>query len=200
MDPVAILIEKQPRLVEKWIAAVISTYPAQSAKFFIDTKDPFANPVGSTIKRSISLLFTEVIKEKMDPAKVNEAMDPIIRLRAVQEMSPATAVSFIFAVKNLIRQELDRLPPDKNQDKNQAKKIDAFLAALESNVDALMLTAVDIYVRCRDKVYSLRINQAKESVKKLLIKKDLMCDIPNTNTDINTELQTVISKHCTGIL
>jgi hypothetical protein len=196
MDPVAILIEKQPKLVEQWIAAVISTYPPESSKFFIDTKDPFANPVGSTIKRSISLLFNELIKEKMDPVKVNEAMDPIIRLRAVQEMSPATAVSFIFAVKNLIRKELDRLPQAKNQDKT----IDAFLAAIESNVDALMLTAIDIYVHCREKIYSLRINQAKESVKKLLIKKGLMCDIPDTKTDINTELQTVISKHCTGIL
>jgi len=131
---------------------------------------------------------------------VNEAMDPIIRLRAVQEMSPAKAVSFIFDIKRLIRKELDRLPQDKNQAKNQDKKIDAFLAAIESNVDALMLTAVDIYMHCRDKVYSLRINQAKESVKKLLIKKNLMCDIPDIKTDINTELQTVISKHCTGIL
>ena len=192
MDPVAFLNEKQPKLVEKWIAAVISSYPPESTKFFIDTKDPFANPVGSTIKRSISLLFAEVIKETMDPIKVNEAMDPIIRLRAVQEMSPSKAVSFIFVIKHLIRKELDRLPQAKNQD----KKIEALLAALEANVDALLLTAMDIYVGCRDKVYSLRINQAKESVKKLLIKKNLICDIP----DINTELQMVVNKHCTGIL
>ena len=188
MDPVAFLNDKQPKLVEKWIAAVISTYPAESANFFIDTKDPFANPVGNTIKRSISLLFNEVIKETMDPVKVNEAMDPIIRLRAVQEMSPSKAVSFIFAIKRLIGDELGRQPQD--------KKVAALLSTVESNVDALMLTAVDIYVCCRDKVYSLRINQAKESVKKLLIKKGLMSDIP----DINTELQTVINTRCTGIL
>ncbi len=188
MDPVTILKEKQPKLVEKWIAALISTYPAESANFFIDTKDPFANPVGATIKRSIPLLFNEVIKEKMDPVKVNEALDPVIRLRAVQEMSPSKAVSFIFAIKHLIRKELEGLPRD--------KKIESFLSVFLSNVDALMLAAIDIYVQCRDKVYSLRINQAKESVKKLLIKKELMCDIP----DINTELQTVINKHCTGVL
>ena len=113
MDPVAFLNEKQPKLVGKWIAAVISTYPAESANFFIDTKDAFANPVGNTIKRSILLLFNEVIKETMDPIKVNEAMDPIIRLRAVQEMSPSKAISFMFTIKHLIRKELDRQPQDK---------------------------------------------------------------------------------------
>jgi len=188
MDPKAFLIERQPKLVEKWIAAAISAYPADSASFFIDTKDPFANPVGNTIKRSLLLLFAEVIKETMDPVKVNEAMDPIIRLRAVQEMSPSKAVSFIFAIKHLIRKELDRQPQD--------KKVELFLSAVESNVDELMLAAIDIYVECRAKVYSLRINQAKESVKKLLIKKELISDIP----DINTDLQTLINTRCTGIL
>lgn len=187
MDPVAFLEDKEPKLVEQWIAAVIRTYPAESAKFFIDTKDPFANPVGTTIKRCIPLLFHEVIKEKMDPVKVNEALDPIIRLRAVQEMTPSKAVSFILAIKFLIRSELQHQPRDKTTE--------ALLSVVESNVDALVLAALDIYVCCRDTVYSLRINQAKESVKKLLIKKGLMSDIP----DINSELQSVINTRCTGI-
>lgn len=187
MDPVAFLKDKQPKLVEKWIAAIISAYPAESARFFIDTKDPFANPVGTTIKRCVPLLFDEVIKEKMDPVKVTEALEPIIRLRAVQEMPPSKAVSFIPAVKHLIKTELKRQAGD--------PATEALFSVVESNVDSMVLAALDMYVGCRDKVYSLRINQAKESVRKLLIKKDLMCDIP----DINTELQSVINTRCTGV-
>ena len=163
--------------MEKWTASVISTYPADSVKFFKNTKDPFANPVGSTIKRSIDLLFTEIIKNKMDPDAVKEAMEPIIRLRAVQEFTPAKAISFIFTIKHLLRKALD---------KNRLEKgVEGFLADVESNTDELILIAIDVYGKCREKIYLLRINQAKESLKKLLIKKKIICEIP----DITSETQ-----------
>lgn len=167
------LNDKQSKLVENWIASVIATYPANSVKFFKDTKDPFANPVGSTIKRSIDLLFTEVIKQKMDPAAVNEAMDPIIRLRAVQEFTPSKAVSFIFTIKHLLRKEFTKQLKDES--------VGRFLSDVESNVDEMILIAFDIYGKCREKIYLLRINQAKNSLKKLLIKKEIICDIPDVN-------------------
>jgi hypothetical protein len=50
-----------------------------------------------------------------------------------------------------------------------------------ANTDELMLAAMDVYGRCRDKIYTLRINQSKESIKKLLIKKNLICEIPETD-------------------
>ena len=70
MDLHPYLEENRPKLVERWIDAVIATYPPDSLGFFKNTRDKFANPVGNTIKRSIDLLFTEIIKEKMDPAAV----------------------------------------------------------------------------------------------------------------------------------
>lgn len=167
------LSDKQSKLVENWIASVIATYPANSVKFFKDTKDPFANPVGSTIKRSIDLLFTQVIKKKMDPAAVSEAMDPIIRLRAVQEFTPSKAISFVFTIKHILRKELDKQLKDKS--------VDRFLSDVESNVDEMILIALDIYGKCREKIYLLRINQAKNSLKKLLIKKEIICDIPDVD-------------------
>ncbi|MBC2716394.1 MAG: hypothetical protein HF978_13900 [Desulfobacteraceae bacterium] len=171
MDIQKYLTDNRQKLVEKWIASVVATYPADSVKFFKNTKDPFANPVGSTIKRSMGLLFAQVIKEKMDPAAVNEAMDPIVRLRAVQEFTPSRAISFIFTIKHLFRKELGKQLPDKS--------IARFLEDVESNVDEMILIALDIYGKCREKIYLLRINQAKESLKKLLIKKDLICEIPD---------------------
>jgi len=175
MDLQKFLTDNRQKLVVKWTEAVIKTYPADSVKFFTNTKDPFANPVGNTIKRSIDLLFSEVIKDKMDPAAVNEAMDPIVRLRAVQELSPAKAISFIFAIKHLLRKVLDKQRSDKN--------VERFLADVESNTDELILIALDIYGTCREKIYSLRINQAKTSLKKLLIKKEIICEIPDLNPE-----------------
>ncbi len=175
MNPEKYLKDKQQKLVGKWVDAVLYTYPADSVKFFKNTKDSFANPAGNTIKRSIGLLYAQVIRTKMDPKAVAEAMDPIVRLRAVQEFTPADALSFILQIKQFIKKELG----ENRQDKN----IEVYLKVIESNVDKLILIAFDIYTKCREKIYLLRINQAKESVKKLLIKKDLLCEIPDYNPE-----------------
>jgi hypothetical protein len=170
MDLQSYLTENRPKLVERWIDAVIATYPPDSVRFFKSTRDRFANPVGSTIKRSIDLLFTEIIKEKMDPAAVQEAMDPIVRLRAVQEFTPSQALSFIFAIKPILRKSLEKNLSD--------PAVDRFLRDVAAQTDGLMLIAIDIYSKCREKIFLLRINQAKESVKKLLIRNKLVCEIP----------------------
>jgi hypothetical protein len=169
------LNDKQKKLVEAWIAEVIATYPAGSVKFFTDTKDPFANPVGSTIKRSIDLLFAQVIKNKVNPVAVNEAMDPIIRLRAVQEFTPSKALSFIYTIKHILRKEFKKQLKDDN--------VKRFLSDVESNVDEMALIAFDIYGKCREKIYRLRINQAKNSLNKLLIKKEIICEIPDVDPE-----------------
>lgn len=177
MDLEKFLTENRQKLVEKWIMSVIETYPPNSVKFFKNTKDPFANPVGSTIKRSLDLLFTEVIKDKMDPAAVNEALDPVIRLRAVQEFTPSQSISFIFTIKHLLKKALEKHREDKNTGR--------FIEDVEANTDELILIALDIYGKCREKIYLLRINQAKNSLNKLLIKKEIICEIP----DIKPESQ-----------
>jgi hypothetical protein len=167
------LTENRKKLVEKWVSAVIETYPADSLMFFKKTKDPFANPVGTTIKRSIELLYDEVLKEKMDASAVKEAMEPIIRLRAVQEFTPSQALAFVFSLKPILKEALNKYRAEKN--------VIRFLETVAANTDELMLAAVDIYGQCRDKIYTLRINQSKESLKKLLIKKELICEIPETD-------------------
>lgn len=171
MNPESYVKDKQEKLQEKWIAEVIATYPADSVKFFKNTKDPFANPVGSTIKRSITLLFEQVIKQKMDSEALRDAMDPIVRLRAVQEFTPSQAISFIFFIKHLFRKEF------KQQLEDETTK--RFLDRIESNVDEMILCAIDIYGKCRETIYTLRVNQAKDSLKKLLIKKEIICDVPD---------------------
>jgi len=167
------LTENRKKLVEKWVSAVIETYPSDSEMFFKNTKDPFANPVGTTIKRSIELLFAEVVKEQMDASAVREALEPIIRLRAVQEFTPSRAMAFIFSLKYILKDALKKNRTDKD--------VIRFLETVAANTDELMLAAVDIYGRSRDKIYTLRINQSKESLKKLLIKKELICEIPETD-------------------
>ena len=52
------------------------------------------------------------------------------------------------------------------------------LLVLESKIDDLALIAFDVYMACREKLYSLSANEARNQVYRLLQKKGLMAEIP----------------------
>ncbi len=175
------LQEQQPELVKRWVDAVFSAYAGESARFFKDTKDPFANPVGNTIKRNLNQLFGELIQPEMDREAAQSALEAIVRIRAVQDLTPEQALSFIYRIKNIIGQSL--------AGRKDEGDMHAYLSGINANVDSLMLMAVNLYVACREKIYALKARQAKNEVRQLLIKKGLMCEIPDSDPEKPTDLK-----------
>lgn len=175
MDQEKFAAKNKQRLAKKWFSVIIDTYPADSKTFFMDNRDPFANPVGNTIKRNIDRLTHEVLQTTMNRDNVKESLEPIIRIRAVQDFSASRALAFIFAFKTIFRQENPLL-----LENNEGR---SYVDAVEANIDDIMLTALDIYAVCRHKIYTLRINESKKSVRQLLIKKNLICELPEAETE-----------------
>ena len=105
METKDLLSEKRPEIISGWFDLILKTYPQETAIFLKDQKDTFANPVGQTILRGIEGLFDEIVNGP-DPEKVNEYLDNIIRVRAVQDFTPSDAIGFLFLLKNVIRDEL----------------------------------------------------------------------------------------------
>ena len=88
----------------------------------------------------------------MDPAKVCISLDNILRIKAVQELSPGQAVSFIFLLKQAITEELGR-----EIEKSRLGQWFEF----EARIDKLASMAFDIYMQCREKIHQLRIKEIK---------------------------------------
>lgn len=175
MDPENFAAKKKQSLSKKWFSVIIDTYPADSKAFFTNNKDPFANPVGNTIKRNIDQLTHEVLRTAMNRDNVKDALEPIIRIRAVQEFSASIALAFIFAFKKILRTETPALL---NTEGGRS-----YIDAVEANIDDTMLEALDIYTSCRHKIYTFRINESKKNVRQLLIKKNLMCELPEAESE-----------------
>ena len=57
------------------------------------------------------------------------------------------------------------------------------LLALESRLDEMALLAFDVYMRCREKMYEIRANEAKNQVSALLRKKGLLSEAPAWNPE-----------------
>lgn len=148
-----LLSRKRSSIVEKWFERILDTYPEDTSKFLRTAKDPFANPVRSTILQGIEGVLGEMLKDRESPDALNEFLDRVIRIRSVQDFSPSQALAFVFSLKEVVRQVLGK--------EIQEQGLHDQLQGLESRVDALALRAFDVYMACREAVYELRVGEIK---------------------------------------
>ena len=165
-----LLSQKGPKIVDRWSTLTLETYPHDAQRFLKKQKDPFANPVGTTIEKEIRKLYGLLLGD-IDPEKLSPLLDSIVRIRAVQDFSPSQAVRFVYLLKKVIREELEK-------EIREHQLVDA-LQKFESKLDEVALLAFDIYMKCKEQIYEIRANEAKNQVSRLLKKAGLICDIPS---------------------
>ena len=150
-----ILRESRSAIVERWLTETLATYQSAASEFLQHTRDPFANPVGHTLIKGMTLLFGCLLGERpFESARGH--LDEIIKIRAVQDFSPSQALSFVFLLKKAVRVELSG--------RTDNPQLSADLAEFESRIDQLALLAFEIYVNCREQVHNLRVQEVKRSV------------------------------------
>ena len=143
-----LLAPKKKAIVQKWIDQVLDSYGAPD--FFKKQKDRFANPIGSTVSDGLQNIFAILVEEK-DLAEAAKPLEDIIKIRAVQEFAPSVAVSFVYILKNIVREELAK---EKNRE-----EVLGLLAVLDSRIDKIALMAFDIYMDCRERLHKIRVNE-----------------------------------------
>lgn len=170
-----LLADKQSILLQKWLRHVVATYPADSQQFFLNQTDPFANPVGRTTEKGLAGLIHLLIAGQQDDEAARSYLDAIIRMRAVQNFSASQAVAFIFAFKDILR---DTLGSEIGRPESQEA-----LRQLDRRIDALGLSAFDIYAACRDKISDIKANELKRSTYRAFERAKLLVEIPELETE-----------------
>jgi hypothetical protein len=149
-----LLRERQSSIVEKWWNIILQTYPPETIIQLKKQDDQFTNPVGYNIKQAINEILRELIDKKtIEIESASSFLTNLIKIRAVQDLTPSRAISFIFFLKRVIREEL------KNEISNNA--IYDELLAFESKIDELVLYCFDLYVKCREKIYELKVDELR---------------------------------------
>jgi len=111
----------------------------------------------------------------MDEETITSFLDPLIRIRAVQGFSPSQAVYFIFALKPVIRETLQKVIREDPFLKEQFQ--------FESKIDELGLLAFNIYMECREKIYQLKANELRNRTFSAFKRAGLVSEIPNAESD-----------------
>jgi hypothetical protein len=143
---------------QRWLEQILATYPDRAAAVFLREQDPFANPVGHALRAATRAAMEAFLAEN-EPQEICTCLEEVIRIRAVQEFTPAQAISFVFLWKEAIRVELGE---------QECRQAAAELLEVERRIDQVALGVFDIYVRYRAQVYQLRVNEMKRSVARLV--------------------------------
>lgn len=146
------IAKKRAAIVSKWFDFAVLAYPPDTAKFLQSQQDRFANPVGSHTQKGLEALF-DLLTGEFDEQKAKQALDPIMRIRAVQSMAPSQAVAFVFALKSILRE----IFPREVKDTAFAEQ----LAGLDARIDRFCLAAFDVYMTCREQVFELKANETR---------------------------------------
>jgi hypothetical protein len=144
------LKQKKEKILSVWIERTLDSYT--SSGFFKQSKDRFANPVGANISEGLTRLYNSLI-QGLEPQEYAEFLDQVIRIRAVQDFTPAQAVAPILELKWVVKQVF-----------SADKECRALLSELDSfdcDVDRAALAAFDLYMESRDRLHRARIRELK---------------------------------------
>jgi len=148
----ALLLQKKTPILRKWFDLILEAYPSDVATLMRKNSDPFTNPVGSTISREIEVLLKELCGGS-DVQQCSASLGAILKIRSVQDFSPSQAVGFVFLLKEAIESTL--------KEEIHKDPVAGEWKGFRSKIDALALCAFDVYVKCREKIYEIRVNQAR---------------------------------------
>lgn len=152
---IELLAQRKGVVAGKWLDRIVASYPADTANFLKRKRDRFANPVGTALAQGTAELVDGLLSGARADA-LRGALEPIIKIRAVQDFSPSAAVSFVFQLKDVIRDVLgERLA---------GREARGELERLERRIDQLALLAFDVYASCREQVADIRVSELKRSV------------------------------------
>jgi len=140
------LAENRDAILEGWFERVVQSYPDETGKFLSTRKNDFANPVGAAMRECLAGILDFLI-EGGEREELARRVEQFIKVRAVQEFTPARAMAFVFLLKNVVREQLDRRLGD-------AETVRGLLD-FESDVDGVSLICFEHYSEARERLHQI---------------------------------------------
>lgn len=134
-------------ILDRWFAEVAAVYPGQTVSFISTEQDRFRNPVGTVLRESLHSIVAELLGG-MNHDRLQQALEAIVRIRAVQSLTVSQAVGFVFPLRGIL---MANLSGEAAED-------------MTARIDQLALLAFEEYARCRERLLEVRLNERSRGV------------------------------------
>lgn len=158
MELGSLLSENKKEIFEDWLALAVQAYPPETAEFIKSKSNRFDNPVGYNFSAAMGAVL-DYLAGKIKAQEVLDALEGLVKIKAVQNFSASQAMKFIFLLKDVVRK--------------RAGAPSGELLELESRVDEMALVCFDIFMRSREKVYDLKASELRNMHYRLLERANL---------------------------
>ena len=162
------LLQNKKILLGKWFDLLAGTYPLETVRMLKKETDQFANPVGHTYRVALGNILDEFLGENSAEA-MWPLLDKVIRIRAIQDFSPSNSLAFIFGLKTIALKVLEEDLAAGVVDREE-------LSDFDRKVDALALSAFDVYMRCRENLFEVRMTEVKNRTHRLLKRAEIISE------------------------
>jgi hypothetical protein len=169
-----LLEAKKKLIINKWLDQVLNGYAPDTAVFYKMQKDAFSNPVGATTDSVLKDLFAAILQRK-DSVAISEILDPLIRIRAVQNFTPSQAVGFILSLKEIVQEVVKK-------EASQTALNELYAFGME--IDKVALIGFNIFMECRERIYSLKSNEERNKIYKAFARAGLIKEIEADASDL----------------
>lgn len=154
------LEKNRKKIIDQWFEATIKSYPPETARVLGRIKNRFDNPVGSATQESLENVFDQLLKD-LDPEKLEDALDPVIRIRAVQKFTASDAVKFVFELKEIVKKVLETVPEED----------------FDGKVDRVALAAFNRFMKCRESIFLLKATESKRRIHRAFERAGLVTEL-----------------------
>ena len=154
------LKKNKDSFIKKWFQATIDTYPKQTARILGKDSNRFDNPVGAMTHESIEDVFNLILGD-FDQKTLEKALDPVIRIRAVQSFSASDAVSFVFILKQIGEDLLE----------------DNLIRQFDQLVDQIALAAFNKLMKCKEEIFLLKATESKRRIHRAFERAGLVAEL-----------------------
>jgi len=158
MDLSERLSDSKPAIVSRWIDAAIESYHAGASGFLKKNKNRFTNPVGHALSEGLGSVFDGLL-QGVGSEQMRARIHDIMRIAAVQDLKPSQSMLFLLRIREIVGDALGKKAPAGHAE---------VLGILNERIDALVLLSFDVFMECREKIYELRANEARNMTFRLL--------------------------------
>lgn len=153
-----LLKEKREEILRRWFNMAAASYPDQTARFLRSQKNRFANPVGGALESGLAAVL-DCVTSWEDTSGLSDALEQIVKIRAVQDFRPSEALHFIVLLKDIVRDEMLKSPEFADEDG---------FWAVSQRIDQVSFYAFDLYMQARETLYDIKANEVRRMTYRLL--------------------------------